>query len=202
MKHLKKILSLAVIVLGFTFVNAQSNDSLIYHHSLQLNVAGLGFERWALAYEWRMTPHHALFAQIGGSYWGTSEETEYGLGLHYKYFFKPVRDAKFLSLFKSACKNTFADVNVRYMNLSKGIYNESEYSFKSYNIGVGLGQNWVWNKGFTICYWLGYGPPIVSEYKWKEAVPTDGDSWATMYKWAAGLDFGLSIGYSFGRLKK
>ncbi|MDD2284066.1 MAG: hypothetical protein PHQ11_01505 [Paludibacter sp.] len=201
MKHLKKILGLAVLILGYTFVNAQSNDSLFYRHSLQLNLAGLGIERWGMAYELRVTSRHALFVQVGGSFPIICNETEYGSGLHYKYFLRPVQDAKFLWLFKSAYKTTFGDINIRYMNLAKGIYKGAQYSFESYNIGVGVGQTWVWNKGFTISYWLGYGPPIVSEYKWKETVPTDGDSWAKMYKWTAGLDFGLSIGYSFGSQK-
>lgn len=198
-EYLKKILSLTSTVLVYTSVSAQSNDSLFYRHSLQLNVAGLGIERWATAYEWRITPQHALFVQAGGSFPVVSKEKEYGLGLHYKYFFQPVRDAKFLWLFKSPYKITFGDINCRYMNLIRGVHNSAHYTFESYNIGLGLGQTWVWNKGFTVSYWLGYGPPIKSTYKWKDSVPQDGDSWAKMYKWAAGLDFGVSIGYSFGR---
>jgi hypothetical protein len=151
-----------------------------------------------VVYEWYIAPNHALFVQAGGSFPVICEEKEYGLGLHYKYVFQPVRDAKFLWLFKSAYKTTFGDINFRYMNLAKGIYNNAQYTFKSYNIGVGLGQTWVWNKGFTISYWVGYGPPIKCEYKWKDSVPQNGYSWAKMYKWTAGLDFGLSIGYSFG----
>ncbi len=200
MKQLKKIFSLIVIVLAYTAVTAQSNDSLVYRHSLQFNVAGLGFERWGIAYELRMTPRHALFVQGGGSYPYISEEKEYGFGLHYKYFLQPVRDAKFLWLFKSAYKNSFANLNIRYMNLD-GIHNGAEFLYEAYFIGVGVGQTWVWNSGFTISYWLGYGPPIGAEFIWKDTVPEDGDSWAKMYKNGSGLDFGLTIGYSFGSCK-
>jgi hypothetical protein len=156
----------------------------------------LGFERWGLAYEVRISPRHALSLCGGGSFPYISEEREYGLQLHYKYFMKPKNDSRFLWLFKSAYKNTFVDLNVRYMNLD-GIHNDSEYLFSSTCIGVGIGQNWVWPNGFTVSYWLGYGPPIISDYRWKSSIPDDGASWAKMYKWSSGLDFGLAIGYSF-----
>ena len=144
-----------------------------------------------------MTPRHALFVQGGGSFPYLSEEKEYGFGLHYKYFLRPVRDAKFLWLFKSAYRNTFADLNLRYMNLD-GIYNGAEYLYESFFIGAGVGQTFVWNSGFTISYWAGYGPPVGAEYSWQNTVPEDGDSWARTYKISSGLDFGLSLGYSFG----
>jgi hypothetical protein len=148
----------------------------------------------------RINPHHALFIQGGGSFPCISEEKEYGFGLHYKYFFRPVKDAKFLWLFKSAYKNSFGDLNLRYMNLD-GIYDDAGYLYKAFFIGVGVGQTCVWNSGFTISYWLGYGPPLGSEFKWKNTVPADGDSWAKTYKYTSGLDFGLSLGYSFGGRK-
>ncbi len=199
-KRLKKTLSIMVFVLAFTSVTAQSNDSLFYRHSVQFNVAGLGFERWAIAYELRMTPRHAIFVQGGGSFPSTSEEKEYGFGLHYKYFLQPARDTKFLWLFKSSYRNTFINLNVRYMNLD-GIHNGSEALYEAFFIGAGVGQTYAWNSGFTISYWLGYGPPISGEYKWKNTVPEDGESWAKAYKWGSGLDFGLSLGYSFGGRK-
>jgi hypothetical protein len=199
MKQFKNTISLIVFVLMLTVVTAQPKDSLTYRHSFQLNVAGLAFERWALAYEWRITPQHALFFQGGGSFPSISEEKEYGFGLHYKYFFQPKRDAKFLWLFKSAYKNNFINLNIRYMNLD-GIHNDAEFLYEAYFIGLGAGQTYVWNSGFTISYWLGYGPPITSEYEWKNTIPEDGSSWANAYKWGSGLDFGLSLGYSFGGL--
>jgi hypothetical protein len=197
MRHLKKIMSLVVIVLTYSVGTAQSNDTLFYRHSFQFNVAGLGFERWGMAYEWRMTPRHALFVQGGGSFPFISEDKEYGFGLHYKYFFRPVNNAKFLWLFKSAYRNSFADLNVRYMNLD-GIHHGAQYLYEDFVIGAGLGQTWVWNSGFTISYWLGYGPPINFKSKWKNTVPADGDSWVKTCKYGSGLDFGLSLGYSFG----
>lgn len=197
MKMLKNILSLLVIVLTFTTVTAQSNDSLFYRHSIQTNIIGLGFERWAMAYELRVTPQHALFVQGGGSFPFISEEKEYGFGLHYKYFFKPVKDAKLLGLFKSDYRNTFVNLNIRYMHLD-GIYKGAESQYEAFFIGAGAGQTFVWKSGFTISYWLGYGPPIGGEYKWKNTVPEDGESWAKLYKYSSGLDFGLSVGYSFG----
>src|SRR6478752_5633976 len=151
MKPLMKFLSLTAIILVCTSVSAQSNDSLFYRHSLQFNVAGLGVERWAIGYEWRMTPRHALFIQGGGSF-PNSADKEYGFGLYYKHFFKPVRDAKFLWLFKSPYKVSFADLNFRYMNLD-GIHNEAECTFESYYIGAGAGQTCVWHSGFTLSYW-------------------------------------------------
>ena len=198
MNRLKKVFCLLAIVLTYTTVNAQSTDTLFYRHSFQFNIAGLGFERWGLAYEIRMTPQHALFAQVGGSFWGISEELEYGFGLHYKYFLRPVKEPKFLWLFKSAYRNTFGDVNIRYMNLAEGIYEGADSQFKSYFAGLGIGQTWIWKKGFTISYWLGYGLPIGAEFKWKDIVPEGGESYAKTYKWTSGLDFGFSLGYSFG----
>ena len=200
MKQWKNILVLVVVVLTYTVVNAQSNDTCFYRHSFQLNVAGLAFERYGLAYEFRITPHHALFFQGGGSFPGISEEKEYGFGLHYRYFFRPVIDAKLLWLFKSAYRNTFADFNVRYMNLD-GIHNDVKFLYEAYFIGVGIGQTYIWNSGFTVSYWLGYGPPIGADFKWVGTPPADGDSWAKNYKIGSGLDFGLSLGYSFGCLK-
>ncbi len=196
MKQLKKISCLVVLVLTYTAVTAQSNDTLFYRHSFQANIAGLGFERYGIAYEFRITPHHALFFQGGGSFPVISEEKEYGFGLHYKYFFRPVIDAKLLWLFKSAYRNTFADFNVRYMNLD-GIHNEVKCLYEAYFIGVGIGQTYIWNSGFTVSYWLGYGPPIGADFKWAGTTPADGDSWAKNYKTGSGLDFGLSLGYSF-----
>ncbi|WP_167618619.1 hypothetical protein [Maribellus sediminis] len=174
----------------------KGNDALFNRHSVQVNIAGLAFERYGIAYELRLTPQHALFFQGGGSFPGISEEEEYGFGVHYKYFLPAVSDARFLGLFKSAYRNTFLDFNVRYMNLD-GIHEDTTFQFDSFFIGPGIGQTYVWNSGFTISYWLGYGPPIGSSFKWNDAVPTDGDSWAKTYKYASGLDFGLSIGYSF-----
>jgi hypothetical protein len=197
MKQLKKLLSLVIIVMTYTGVNAQSTDTPFYRHSFQFNMAGLVFERYGIAYELRMTPRHALFFQGGGSLPVICEEVEYGFGLHYKYFLQPVSDPKFLWLFKSAYRNTFLDLNVRYMNLD-GIHEGAEYLYESFFTGAGIGQTWVWKSGFTISYWLGYGPPVGSEYKWKNTVPADGDSWAKTYKYSSGLDFGLSFGYSFG----
>ena len=196
----KTILLLVVTALFWNTGFGQSNDNLFYRHSLQFNIAGLGFERWGMAYEMRLTPQHALFVQGGGSFPGISEEKEYGFGLHYKYFLRPVSDARFLWLFKSAYRNTFLDINIRYMNLD-GIHDDAEFLYDSFFTGVGVGQTFVWNSGFTISYWLGYGPPINSEFKWKNAVPSDGDSWARTYRNSSGLDFGLSLGYSFGGRK-
>ena len=200
MKHLKKILSIVVIVLTYTAVTAQSNDSLFYRHSFQTNIVGLAIERWGVAYELRLTPQHAIFVQGGGSFPYISEEKEYGFGLHYKYYLQAVKDAKFLWLFKSAYRNNFLDLNLRYMNLD-GIHNGAESMYEAFFIGAGVGQTYVWGSGFTISYWLGYGPPISGEYKWKNTVPEDGDSWAKMYKYSSGLDIGFSIGYSFGANK-
>ena len=196
----KSILLTAVTVLFWNTGFGQSDDNPFYRNSLQFNIAGLGFARYGIAYELRMTPQHALFVQGGGSFPVIAEEKEYGFGLHYKYFLKPVRDAKFLWLFKSAYRNTFLDLNVRYMNLD-GIYDDAHFLYDSFFIGAGVGQTFVWKSGFTISYWLGYGPPINSEFKWKDSVPSDGDSWARTYKYSSGLDFGLSLGYSFGDRK-
>ncbi len=155
--------------------SVNENDNLFYRHSFQFNIAGLGFERYGIAYELRLTPRHALFVQGGGSFPGISEEKEYGFGVHYKYFLQPVKDAKFLWLFKSAYRNTFLDLNVRYMNLD-GIHEDAQFLYDSFFTGAGIGQTYVWNSGFTISCWLGYGPPIGAEFKWKDAVPADGDS--------------------------
>ena len=190
-----------LLALSCYYLDAQSNDNLFYRHSIQLNIAGLGFERWGLSYELRLTPQHALFFQGGGSFPGISEEKEYGFGLHYKYFFQPVSETKFLWLLKSAYRTNFTDVNVRYFNLD-GIHKEAEFLYDAYFVGVGFGQTHVWHSGFTISYWLGYGPPIGSEFEWKDQIPADGDSFAKSYKAASGLDFGVTIGYSFGSQQK
>jgi len=197
------ILILVAILLTISAVFGQnsnqvekSNDKLFSRNSFQFNIAGLGFERYGIVYELRLTPQHALFVQGGGSFPGISEEKEYGFGIHYKYFFPADSDARFLGLFKSAYRNTFLDFNVRYMNLD-GIHEDAEFQLDSFFIGPGIGQTHVWNSGFTISYWLGYGPPVGSNFKWSNAVPTDGDSWAKTYKYASGLDFGLTLGYSF-----
>jgi len=198
---LKQALGIITFVLAFTTVSAQSNDSLYYRHSFQFNTAGLAVERWGIAYELRMTSRHAFFVQAGGSFPSISKEKEYGFGIHYKYYLHPVKDAKFLWLFKSSYGNTFVNINARYMNLD-GIHNGSEALYEAFFIGAGVGRTYVWNSGFNISYWLGYGPPINGEYKWKSTVPDDGESWARTYKWSSGLDFGLSFGYSFGGHKK
>jgi hypothetical protein len=193
----KAFLFIVVSVLFWNTGKAQSNDNMFNRHSIQFNIAGLGFERYGIAYELRLTPRHALFVQGGGSLPFISEEKEYGFGLHYKYFLQPVKDARFLWLIKSAYRNTFLDLNVRYMNLH-GIHNDAEYLYEGFFTGAGIGQTFVWNSGFTISYWLGYGPPVWSEYQWKNTVPEDGDSWAKTYKYSSGLDFGFALGYSFG----
>ena len=193
----KSIVLLAVYVLFRLTCFGQSTETMFNRHSVQFNIAGLAFERYGIAYEIRITPRHAIFVQGGGSLPVISEEKEYGFGLHYKYFLKPVDDPKFLWLFKSAYRNTFLDLNARYMNLD-GIHDDAEWLFESFYIGAGIGQTYVWNSGFTISYWLGYGPPIGAEYSWKSTVPADGDSWAKTYKNTSGLDFGLALGYSFG----
>ena len=199
-KNWKTMLCFLIILMTCTAVTARQNDSTFKRNSIQFNAAGLGFERWGLAYEYRLNPRHTLSVSGGGSFPSISEEKEYGLQFHYKYFLQPAFDKKFLWLFKSAYRNTFLDFNVRYMNL-EGVHNSSEYLFDSSCIGAGIGQNWGWNSGFTVSYWLGYGLPISSDFSWKNTVPEDGDSWASMYKWASGLDFGLAFGYSFGNRK-
>ena len=197
---MKKLFTILISILLLSTIglsqNSRSIDTLFYRHSIQTNIAGLGFERWGLAYELRITPRNAIFIQGGGSFPGISEEKEYGFGIHYKYFLQPVSDAKFLWLIKSSYRNTFADFNVRYMNLD-GIHDGAEFLYEASFIGAGIGQTYVWHSGFTISYWLGYGLPINAEFKWKDTVPADGDSWARTYKNASGLDFGLSLGYSF-----
>lgn len=196
------ILLLSVVLAASSALGQKSsqiekgNDELFFRNSFQLNIAGLAFERYGVAYELRLTPRNALFVQGGGSFPCISEEKEYGFGIHYKYFLQPVNDAKFLGLFKSAYRNTFLDFNARYMNLD-GIHEDAQFQFDSFFIGPEIGQTYVWNSGFTISYWLGYGPPVSADFKWKDDVPNDGDSWAKSYKYASGLDFGLSIGYSF-----
>lgn len=193
---LKILLTISTTVGQNHTQSVNSNDSLYYRHSFQFNIAGLGFERYGIAYELRLTPRHALFVQGGGSFPGVSEEKEYGFGIHYKYFLQPVKDAKFLWVFKSAYRNTFVDVNVRYMNLD-GIHEDAQFRFESFFVGPEIGQTFVWNSGFTISYWLGYGPPIGPDFKWNNTVPADGNSFAKTYKYSSGLDFGLSLGYSF-----
>lgn len=200
MKQLKKIVCLTVMVFTCTAASAQSCDSLFYRHSFQFNIAGLAFERWGLAYELRITPRHAVFIQGGGSIPSVSKETEYGFGLHYKYFFRPLKDAKFLWLIKAAYRNTFVDANVRYMNLD-GLHDDARYLYESYFIGAGVGQTYVWHSGFTVSYWAGYGPPVGAQFEWKDPRPENGDSWAKTYQNSSGLDFGLSLGYSFGGRK-
>ena len=197
----KSVLLLVVSVIIWNTSSGQSDDTLFNRHSLQFNIAGLGFERYGIAYELRLTPRHALFVQGGGSIPAISTEIEYGFGLHYKYFLQPVRDARFLWLFKSAYRNTFLDLNVRYMNLD-GIHDDAQFLYESFFIGAGMGQTFVWNSGFTISYWLGYGPPIGGKYTWKNTVPSDGETWAKTYENTSGLDFGFSLGYSFGGCKK
>ena len=197
MKKVMTILILAVAGAAYPICSARPDDTLIRRHSIQFNVAGLAFERWGLAYEIRMNPKHALFVQGGGSLPFISEEKEYGFGLHYRYFLRPVNDAKFLWLFKSAYRNSYVDLNMRYMNLD-GIHDGARCLYEAFFIGAGAGQTWVWNSGFTISYWLGYGPPVIGNYQWKNTVPEDGDSWARMYTYSSGLDFGFSLGYSFG----
>ena len=199
-KQWKKVLFIVTIVLTFTVATAQSDDPF-YCHSLQFNVAGLGFKRWGMAYELRMTPVHALFFQGGGSFPYISNDKEYGFGLHYKYFFRPVSEPRFLWLFKTAYRNSFVDLNVRYMNLD-GVDNGAECEYEAFFVGVGAGQTWIWKSGFTISYWLGYGPPVSGEYRWKNTVPVNGETLAKTYKYASGLDFGLSLGYSFGDCRK
>jgi hypothetical protein len=195
---MKKSIVLLVVSVIFRITGfGQSAETMFHRHSVQFNIAGLGFERYGIAYELRLTPRHAIFVQAGGSIPIICDEKEYGFGLHYKYFLKPVDDPKFLWLFKSAYRNTFLDLNARYMNLD-GIHDGAEYLYESFFTGVGIGQTWVWHSGFTISYWLGYGPPIGSEFTWKNTVPADGDSWAKTYKYSSGLDFGLTLGYSFG----
>ncbi|MCB0814897.1 MAG: hypothetical protein KDB87_17265 [Flavobacteriales bacterium] len=181
-----------------TPVAAQTTDTAYFRHSIQFNIAGLAFERYGIAYEFRMAPRHALFLQGGGSFPGISEEVEQGYGLHYRYFFEPGREARFLWFATPAHRSTFGAVNVRYMDLSKGIHDGAENAFRSFFIGVGAGQTWTWDKGFTLSYWLGYGPPIGADFTWKDTVPPDGDAWEDAYTWSSGLDFGLSLGYSFG----
>ena len=202
MKASQKLLYAIFIamLMGQVSLKGQTNDSLFYRHSLQFNIAGLGFERWGIAYELRITPQHAIFMQGGGSFPYISVEKEYGFGLHYKYFLRPVEDARFLWLFTSSYRTTFTDLNFRYMNLD-GFYKDAGFLFDSYYIGLGVGQTWVWDSGFTISYWIGYGPPIGGDYSWTDAVPEDGESWAKMYKYSSGLDFGLSLGYSFGGIR-
>ncbi|WP_340113060.1 hypothetical protein [Maribellus mangrovi] len=184
-----------VFAQNFTDIK-KDNVAMFHRHSIQFNIAGLAFERYGVAYELRLSPEHALFVQGGGSFPGISEEKEYGFGIHYKYILPLVSDTRFLGLFKSAYRNTFLDFNVRYMNLD-GIHDDARFQFDSFFVGPGIGQTHVWKSGFTISYWLGYGPPIGAEFKWKDVVPTDGDSWAKTYKYASGLDFGLTLGYSF-----
>ncbi|HPG08422.1 MAG TPA: hypothetical protein PKY06_15845 [Saprospiraceae bacterium] len=200
MKYVLFTLAFMVFMLSAGTVLTQSLNNSYYRHSIQFNVAGLAFERWGIAYEIRINPRHALFFQGGGAFPSISEEKEYGLGLHYKYFLKPVSEAKFLGLFKVSYRNTFADLNLRYFNLD-GIHKGAEFLYHASFVGLGIGQTYVWNKGFTVSYWLGYGPPFDSEYKWKNEVPEDGDTFARNYKVASGLDFGLTLGYSFGRSK-
>jgi hypothetical protein len=198
---MKKSIVLLVVSVIFRITGfSQSTETMFHRHSVQFNIAGLGFERYGIAYELRLTPRHAIFVQGGGSIPVICDEKEYGFGLHYKYFLQPVSDPKFLWLFKSAYRNTFLDLNGRYMNLD-GIHDDAEWLFESFYIGAGIGQTYVWNSGFTISCWLGYGPPIGAEYSWKSTVPADGDTWAKTYKNSSGLDFGLSLGYSFGGSK-
>lgn len=60
-------------------------------------------------------------------------------------------EVKLQGLFKSAYRNTFADVNVRYMNLD-GIRTEVKCLYEADFIGVGIGQTYTWDSGFTVSY--------------------------------------------------
>lgn len=63
MRYLRCVFSLVGLLTISCFVQAQPSNELFYRHSIQLNVAGLAFERWGIAYEIRLTPRHALFFQ-------------------------------------------------------------------------------------------------------------------------------------------
>ena len=70
----KLIVVLVISLVSGNVLKSQSNESPFKRHSVQFNIAGLAFERYGLAYELRITPHHALFVQGGGSFPVISEE--------------------------------------------------------------------------------------------------------------------------------
>jgi hypothetical protein len=193
LNNLKVFLAIAVLL---TSATAAAANDLVYRHSVQANVIGLVFNRYGFGYEYRFTPHNALFLEAGGAIPVVSDEVEYGAGLHYRYCLAPARDAKFLWLFRTADAISFGGFNVRYMKLVDGVYNGSHYSYEAAFVGIHVGQTYLWHSGFTISWRFGYGIPF-GEFQWQDSKPEDGDSWARFYKLGSGLDFGLSLGYSF-----
>lgn len=193
------ILTLSIAV-SLPAQESSASDNASYRNSIQTNPIGFLVGSYGANFEHRFTPKHAIL--IEGGFSNSDEAEGYSLSLHYRYYKKPYKDAKFLFI-KSDTGIPFRGIFIRKMDIEgkmkvveDDVTTNYGYSYDAIHIGANFGKTYLWDSGITLCYRFGYGFPI-DDFTWSGAEPPEADLLKGVYRVFSGFDFGLTIGYRF-----
>jgi hypothetical protein len=123
----------------------------------------------------------------------------FGVAGHYRYhYFKNDSHSGISSPFIGAfvCfEQTKDDANIK--NSSAGTTNVNHIDVTYLKIGANWGRRWVLSNKMNIAARIGYGFPVIANFKWRTDPLTDKSKTENSKKYWNGVDAELSLGYTF-----
>jgi hypothetical protein len=192
-----KILLTAALLLfcssGFGETEEKMYPQKTFKHHVYIHPVGLLFGNYGLGYEMLLQQKHGIVLE--GTFVNSKNMEGYGGTIQYRRHREGKMAGGFWGLFAR-----FGDFSEGIMELPQGEDDDLEefkYEATTLTLGANFGKIWVWDRGVSLHYRVGYGFPIVS-FDWLGEEPEDHEKLGRfIFYFAAGLDLGLSFGYSF-----
>jgi len=175
-----------------------NNNPMVSHspsvkttNAINLNTLGLAFGNISASYEHLFNGKHGLMMQGTFIY-----NSGYGAGVHYRHHY-------FSKLKHNGINSPFWGPFL-YFEKRPGIAtvtsddSTEKYDFEITYLKAGLnaGRRWVWG-AFTMAFRIGYGYPLIADFKWPPNESEEVKTIETIIKVIAGIDGELSIGFVF-----
>jgi len=194
----KQIIFLLALII---FSLAASAQEMYYQNSLQWSPLGVITKSYTLNFEHRFDAKNGVFAE--GSIANSDQVDGYNFTLHYRRYKEPKLGAKYL-FFTSKVGVGFLGFFIRNTDYSGMMEMQEDdekvkyyFDYSGYYIGANFGKTCLWDSGFSLGYRFGYGFPIMADIKWKNEGPLGKEFAESFYIIFSGLDFNMTIGYSF-----
>ena len=66
------------------------------------------------------------------------------------------------------------------------------------HLGANWGRRWIWGPGISMVFRIGYGLPLIADFKWLSAArPENADVIERLFKVVEGVDAELTVGWAF-----
>lgn len=160
------------------YKNSISLSSFILFGSIQVN------------YERLLGERHGILTEGFYAFSGESEGT-IAVSVAYRYHFKASLDGMFASAFYR-----WGDVYLEAEFDENGMENSYQMQTTQNLVGAGLGYRKQWFNGLAVVVRAGYGYQIGATYHWQPSEPLN-QSDRERAEALRGLDFEISVGYSF-----